>query len=154
MKHVPEHVQNLTSAVFKRYYVNQGVRCWLIIPSKMPSKALQGYLDSIPDADHDNYTCNRQTPWWNFRPHNPPKIVYGSGFVNFSPKMMKNSIRAIAVGSIHGIHCPPSKTKKIHATLTEIDFQKQIVSHSGKLKKIEVGQMNTTLNRIMESTHE
>lgn len=145
LKHVPISVTSLNEHAFKKYYVNQGVRCWLIKPQPVISEELKWYLSKVPEKSYDNYTCRRQTPWWNFRPHNPPSILYGSGFTSFGPKFLVNDIRAIAVGGIHGVHQIDVSPELVLQKLKSINFEEKLVSHSGKLKKVEVGQMNTIL---------
>lgn len=148
LKHVPRCVTVLDEDTFKKYYVEQGARCWLIKPQPVISEELNWYLVKVPEESRDNYTCRRQRPWWNFRPHNPPAILYGSGFTSFGPKFLVNKVRAVAVGGIHGIHQVVMSLESVLYKLKSINFEEKLVSHSGKLKKVEVGQMNTVLENM------
>lgn len=136
---------------FKEHFIQQGKRCWLLISTPKPSKQLLAYLGKVPKEDRNNYTCNHQQPWWNYKPHQPAAIIYSSSFTAWGPKFVENKINAIALGSVHGIHdVQKSKIKNLLKELSSINFEKQIIHHSGSLKKIEVNQMNTILQEITE----
>jgi hypothetical protein len=76
-------------------------------------------------------------------------MLFSSGFTKYGPKVLVNSIGAFAIGSVWGIH---SKTKlpvrRLQTYLLNINFEEQIVAHAKSLKKIEVKQLNTILNKF------
>lgn len=140
----------LTQVQFKKNYVDQGKRCWLIKPNREPSPQLQAYLDSVSFEDRDNYTTQRQSPWWCYREHKSPDIIYASSFTSWGPKVVINDIGAISMGSVHGIHAVSGiRPEELVSKLRCIDFEKRLIHHSGQLKKIEVNQMNTILKTII-----
>lgn len=143
----PEEVKILNKSLFQKYFVKAGKKCWLIRSNKALSSSLKRYLRSIPISKKNTSTCNNREKWYGFNCPPAPGILYSSGFTRFRPKILINKIGSIAVGSVHGIY---SKSKingsRIHGHLTKINFEKRVVPHSGKLKKIEVRQMNSILN--------
>ncbi|WP_333797963.1 Eco57I restriction-modification methylase domain-containing protein [Rheinheimera sp.] len=148
---IPDSITKLTKQNFNKYLVDAGEKCWLIATTTSPSPKLSAYLDSIPESERNNYTCRNQSPWWCYRPHAVPDLLYGSGFTKFGPKVFINSVGAVAVGAVHGIHKVKRITKdKLRAAIRNFDFESKIVSHSGALKKIEVNQMNSVLGTILE----
>jgi hypothetical protein len=148
LKHVPGSVRTLTMASFKRYFVEQGARCWLIRSySDRRSAALNAYLSSVPKDICENYTCRNRELWYCFTPHPVPDILVSSGFTAFGPKVVRNLVAAHAVGAVMGVHVPQrfSLRKLLHYLLTT-NFEGKIVPHAKTLKKLEVRQMNAALN--------
>lgn len=151
MRHWKEQLNSLTEYQFQRLYVNTGMRCWLIKTWEDPSPQLMSYLNSIPESKRNNYTCAHRDTWWKVRPHQPADIIYSSAFVNAAPKFLLNTVRAVAVGTIQGVHNVKKKYRSaLLEKLIQIDFGARVVAHSGKLRKIEVGQMNKILADIMQ----
>jgi len=150
LKNVPRSLKMLTKASFKKHYVDAGNRCWLIKSlSKTRSASLDAYLCSVPESARDNYTCREQTPWFNYAPHPVPQMLFGSGFTKFGPKVLTNSVGAVAVGSVWGIHSQmPIPQRRLQRHLLKIDFEKRVVAHARTLKKIEVKQLNTVLKKF------
>lgn len=149
IKPLPTHLKLINSSVFKRYFVNKGERCWLIKPNRQPSKELVEYLESIPFEERDNYTCNHQSPWWCYKAHNAPDLIYGSGFTEFGPRVYVNGVGAVVLGTVHGIHEVKGIGKyQLLDKLMTFNFETKLVSHSGVLKKIEVNQMNAVLELL------
>lgn len=150
LKDVDLKFSHLTQAQFKKNYVDQGKRCWLIKPDPKPSIQLQAYLNSFSFEERDNYTTQRQSPWWCYREHQSPDIIYASSFTSWGPKAVINDIGAISIGSVHGIHAVKGiSLEQLIKEIRNIDFEKKLVHHSGQLKKIEVNQMNTILKTII-----
>lgn len=146
MKHLPEHITCLSETTFRKYYIEVGQRCWLISPTANPSSRLSGYLKGIPESARSNYTCAHQTPWWSYRPHPAPQILFSTGFVNKSPKVLVNHVGAVAVGGIAGIHNLLKMDVSSFANhIRTYDFESRVVRFAGKLKKIEIHQMNTII---------
>lgn len=150
MRHWNTDINVLSPDNFQELYVNTGMKCWLLKTWETPSAQLMSYLNSISEKDRDNYTCNHRGVWWKVSPHPPPDIIYSSAFVNSTPKFLLNTVGAIAVGTIQGIHAVKKKYhNKLRKILADIDFGARVVAHSGRLRKIEVGQMNKILADIM-----
>lgn len=146
LKCIDNKLKVLNRRAFEKHYINKGERCWLLSPTSTPSDELQAYLDSIDETERDTYTCRNQSPWWCYRPHQAPDILYGSGFTSFGPKVIVNAVGAIALGTVHGVHKVKGITKlELREKIASFDFERQVVSHSGALKKIEVNQMNYVL---------
>ena len=95
----------LTETLFRDKFVNAGHRCWLLNTSNEPSPQLQAYLAQVPEEAKSNYTCNARAVWWKFAMPKVAGILYSSGFKTSGPKMFRNVIGAVHVGSIHGVHC-------------------------------------------------
>lgn len=141
-------VKVLTSQAFEHHFVLAGRRCWLI-KSYLPrrSDALNAYLTSVPASKRSTYTCRHQTPWFRFRPHPSPKLLVASGFTAVGPKVLINGVRAIAVGSVWGVHSrEPLALRSLQKYLLSFDFVSHIVGHARHLKKVEVRQLNAVLN--------
>src|SRR5258708_6692888 len=147
LKHCPPHMVALTRVTFRKHFIESGARCWLIKSYKSKrSETLGSYLNSVPAIKRDTYTCHNQTPWFNFLPHPVPQLLVGSGFVNFAPKVLVNSVGAIAVGSTFGVHSEGKlPLNKLQCYLRAIDFESRVVPHAKTLRKIEVKQLNSVL---------
>jgi hypothetical protein len=152
MRNVPRGLRTLTSETFRKHLVDAGEKCWLIRSNEEDrSRALDTYLECVPSRARDNYTCRHQDPWFNYEAHPVPRVLFSSGFTKFGPKVLMNSVGARAVGSVIGIH---GKTKlsvrRLQAYLLRINFEKQVVAHARKLKKVEVKQLNGVLNSFVK----
>lgn len=146
LRYIPKILRKLTAASFKKHYVAAARRCWLIRSDRPLSARLRKYMRSVPVGVRNNYTCSNRQPWYSFRPHPVPRVLYGSGFTAFGPKVIVNDVGAVAIGSVHGIHSDRRMdVKKLRRRLLQVDFEKRVVAHAGSLKKIEIGQMNSIL---------
>ena len=152
LKAVPRSLRHLTKTAFRKHFITAGARCWLVKSYRARrSTALNGYLDSVPKTMRDTYTCLHQEPWFNFRPHPTPQLLVSSGFTTFGPKVLVNTVKAKAVGSVLGIHSEkPLPRQLLQAHLLGINFEAQVVAHAKTLKKIEVKQMNFVLLQFSE----
>lgn len=151
MRHWKDNIPSLTSYQFQKLYVHKGMRCWLLKTWDNPSKQLMNYLNKIPLDMRNNYTCNNRSIWWKVSPHDPADIIYSSAFVGETPKFLLNTVKAVAVGTIQGIHRVKAKHRReLRKRLSETNFGARVVAHSGKLRKIEVGQMNSIITEIMK----
>jgi hypothetical protein len=148
LRHIPPNVRVLSDSTFRKYYVEAGVKCWLIRSDRdKRSSTLNAYLDIVPKKDRQNYTCKNQSPWFKYRPHPVPRMLFGSGFTKFGPKVLVNSVKARTVGSVWGIHCGKrAPLRGLQDYLLGINFEKRVVAHAEKLKKVEVRQLNAVLN--------
>lgn len=148
LRHVPRSLHQLNTQAFKKHFIDAGERCWLIKSGEAClSKRLQSYLDSIPEAERQTYTCINQHPWFDYEKSPIPAILINSGFTSFGPKVLLNSIGAQVVGSVAGIHTEHRvPLKKLQKYLLKIDFESQVVSQANSFKKIEIRQINTVLS--------
>jgi hypothetical protein len=148
LRYVPRDLRVLNRATFDKHFVQAGEKCWLIRSNETElSLQLNTYLESILEAKRQTYTCLNQTPWFNYQPHPVPQLLFSSGFTRFGPKVLINSVGACAVGSVYGVHSKKKLPVRILQTyLLEVDFEKRVVAHSGRLKKVEVKQLNAVLN--------
>lgn len=153
LKDVPRSLRMLTKESFKTFFVDAGARCWLIRSyAKVRSSQLQAYLDSVPEERRNNYTCLNQSPWYKFKLHPVPLLLFGSGFIKFGPKVLINTVGARAVGSVWGIHSANELERRaLQKFLLKVDFEKKIVPHAMKLKKVEVKQLNGILNAFAKA---
>jgi len=144
----PRGLRMLSRTAFQKHFVDSGERCWLVrSDKKVRSDTLNAYLESVPEERRATYTCQNQMPWFNYRPHPVPQVLFSSGFTKFGPKVLINSVHAHAVGSVWGIHARSRlPLRRLQAYLLSINFEKQIVAHAEKLKKVEVKQLNAVLN--------
>ncbi|WP_336984050.1 class I SAM-dependent methyltransferase [Acinetobacter soli] len=149
LKGLPENIGILDQINFKKYYIDQGKRCWLIKSnSSNISPNLQSYLDNVPEVLRQNYTCTHQHPWYNYELYVKPQILIHSGFRTYGPKILVNKIGAIAVGSVMAIHSDfDFKIDNLVNYLKEFNFEEHVVAHSNNLKKIEVRQLNSVINK-------
>jgi hypothetical protein len=138
----------LSRAAFRKHFVAAGVKCWLIQSNEAKrSKALNSYLNAVPKKDRRTYTCKNQKPWFNYRPHPVPQLLFSSGFTKFGPKVLVNSVGVRAVGSVLGIHAISKlRVERLQAYLLKINFERCVVAHAKSLKKVEVRQVNAVLN--------
>ena len=152
LRAVPPSLRTLTRAAFKRHFIDTGGRCWLIKSyAENISPTLRAYLKAVPTEIRDTWTCHNQTPWFRFRPQPTPQMLVGSGFTHYGPKVLVNTVGARAVGSVWGIHSASRLPKrKLQQHLYGIDVEKRVVAHAGRLKKIEVKQLNSLLNSFNE----
>jgi len=152
LRGVPRSLRTLSRAAFEKCFVQAGARCWLIRSHEdKRSSALGAYLEAVPEKDRQTYTCQNQTPWFKFKPHPVPQVLFSSGFTRFGPKVLVNSAGACAVGSVWGVH---SKTtlavRRLQRFLLGINFEERVVAHAKTLKKVEVKQLNAVLNTFVE----
>jgi len=150
LRDVPRHLEQLTKTSFEKHFVRSGARCWLLKSHRRHcTQRVRLYLGAIPNADHDNYTCNTREPWFRFKLHPVPKILIGSGFVGSGPKVLINCVGAHAIGSVTGIHAEANiATRSVRKELLAIKFDSIVVPHAKTLKKVEVRQLNSALNSL------
>jgi hypothetical protein len=152
LRNAPRKLHTLSRASFQKYFVQTGEKCWLIRSYETKrSTTLNAYLDHVPIAARQNYTCQNQDPWFNYRTHPVPRILFSSGFTQFGPKILVNVICAQAVGSVSGIHGGKRiSLRRLQKYLLRINFESCVVAHAKKLKKVEVKQLNAVLNAFVE----
>jgi len=141
----------LTEKLFKKLYVDNNQRCWLVNSQTVSiSKNLLNYFNSIPYEDRNTWTCNNRDIWWKYHSVEPPTYLYASAFTSYGPKIVINRVKAISVNSAPGIY---TKVKvnlyKLLDYIKYYDFESRIVNHSGKLKRIEINQMNSVIQEFL-----
>ena len=147
LKGLPDSLRKLNKSAFKTYFVDAGRRCWLIKSNRGTlSDRLRTYLDGIPAVARNTWTCKTQEPWYNYETPRVPKLLLLSGFISHGPRILRNHIRAVNVGSVYGLffsdHVPITR---LHKHLLNFDVESRVVPHAKTLKKIEVGQLNGLL---------
>ena len=150
LRHVPREILSLTPVAFQNYYVDAGERCWLVKSfGSVLSSHVRNYLSGVPREAHDNYTCNSRRPWYRFPLHPTPKLLISSGFTSFGPKVIKNPIKAHAVGGVTGIHFDKQGlVNRTQDRLLNFEFEKHVVAHAKTLRKIEIRQLNAALKQL------
>lgn len=150
LRTIPDDLQSLTPTVFQRRFVSAGERCWLIRSHEPPSTRLRNYLRHVSPKRRATWTCNHRSPWYRFELHPCPRVLVATGFTCYGPKVLVNGAGAYAVGSVCGVHADGAllSPRRLRQFLRGIDFEKRVVAHSGKLKKIEIRQLNAVLNRF------
>ncbi|MDR7015039.1 Eco57I restriction-modification methylase domain-containing protein [Acinetobacter sp. 3657] len=153
LKGLPDDLYILDQESFKKYFVSQGRKCWLIKSNQENiSKNLKIYLDNIPEYSRQNYTCTHQHPWYNYEKYIIPQILIHSGFTKFGPRVLQNKVGAVAVGSVMAIDSDKNfEVVDLIDYLQNFNFEDQVVAHSNNLKKIEVRQLNSVINKWIES---
>lgn len=152
LKNVPRELRVLSHGAFRKHFVEAGERCWLIRSDRAKrSNELNAYLASIPSEKRATYTCRAQEPWFKYRTHPKPQVLFSSGFTSFGPKVLINAAGARAVGSVWGIHAERRlPVRRVQEFLLSLNFERCVVAHAEKLKKVEVRQLNAVLNRFVE----
>lgn len=152
LRNLPRNLRTLSRAAFEKHFVQAGERCWLIrSDGDERSSTLDAYLEAVPGKDRQTYTCQNQTPWFKYKPHPVPQMLFSSGFTKFGPKVLVNSVSAHAVGSVWGIHSKIRlPVRRLQSYLLGINFEEQVVAHAKTLKKVEVRQLNSVLNEFEE----
>jgi len=148
LRSLPQNHSTLTYAAFRKRFVDAGERCWLIKSHQdLVSPRLRAYLDSIPKALRDTWTCTSRKLWYRYSLAPVPRLIVSTGFTEFGPKILVNSVGAHAVGSVCGIYGEGTHSwRSVRGYLAGINFEKRVVAHAKILKKIEIRQMNAVLN--------
>jgi len=147
LRQLSNEMAELTEVVFKSRYRDAGEKCWLIRTDMDPSPALQGYLDSVAEADYQTSTCLEREIWWKFKMPPIPEVLIAQSFKGRFPKAVKNIISARAVGGVSGVYgLNNEQTSALCSGLEGIDIRERVVAHSNGLRKIEVNQLNALLN--------
>ena len=149
LKWIPPHLERLTAAAFRKRFVEAGARCWLVRSYEDPlSGRLRRYLDHVPEELRDTATCRARSPWYRFRCPSPPLLLVSSGFTGAVPKVVCNSIRAIAVGGTTGVHSRINLSAgRLREYLHSKSIDDRVVPHAKGFTKLEIRQLNTLLNR-------
>ena len=152
LRETPRTLKRLNRSAFRKHFIDAGVKCWLIRSNTDNlSSRLRAYLDNVPEDLRDTWTCTSRDLWYRYSLSDPPGLLVSMGFTSFGPKIIVNSIKAHAVGSVCGVYAQHNIAwSRLRAYLTAIDFEKRIVSHAKVLKKVEIRQFNAVLNEYLE----
>ncbi|MGA7742837.1 MAG: class I SAM-dependent methyltransferase [Polyangia bacterium] len=155
LRGVSPKLKVLDKAAFHEQFVRAGRRCWLIRSREKASDPLRRYLDNISPSRRATATCQRQEPWYNYEEVRAPALLLHSGFTSHGPRVLVNAIAAIPLGSMYGIYgCSRDRTDAVLGALQSSRILSRVVPHSGRLKKIEVGQLNSILTYIKKAADE
>lgn len=150
LRELPTRLKNLSRDNFEKYFVSRNKKCWLIRTDRKPTTSLRKYIRGVPLEKRNSWTCQNQKPWYKYKPHPIPKLLMGSAFKKSEPRILSNDIKAVAVGSVIGIHTRSEVDMKVlHEKLRRFDFSSRIVPREEGLKKIAVKQVNTVLNYLV-----
>ena len=152
LRYLTSDVQTLDGNAFADEYVAKGKRCWLIRTDRSSiSTQLQLYLDSVGEHWKRYTTCTSRKVWWEYKPHPAPALLFSSGFVGRSSKVVVNTAGAVAVGAVYGIISACKERpylSKLARRLRTYDFRRRVVSHANNLHKVEVNQLNAALSEL------
>lgn len=147
----PLDVRELTAASFRRYCRDQSRKCWLVRVDRTASPALQAYFDSIPAFARQTATCRQQNPWWKFKMPTPPTLLVSQSFRGSSPKVLRNTIRACAIGGVCGIYnLSDTQAWNVVSFLSEYEFRDRIVPQATGVRKVEINQLKFLLQKNMK----
>jgi hypothetical protein len=79
-----------------------------------------------------------------------PSVLVASGFRAARPKAVVNQIRAVAVGSVSGVYgLSAAQSTRLVRALSAVELSASIVPHSNGLRKLEIGQLQTLVTRLL-----
>lgn len=149
LRGVPNRISRLSRVVFRKRFVDAGAKCWLIRSCYDEiSPQLRAYLDAVPKSQRNTWTCENRDLWYKFPLFGIPQLIVSTGFTNYGPKVLVNSVGAHSIGSVCGVYGEKKlSVLRLQQYLRGIDFESRVVPHAKRLKKIEIRQLNTVLNR-------
>jgi hypothetical protein len=146
LRDLPAGIDVLDEKTFKEHFVDAGRRCWLIKTRGELSDRLRSYVRGVPAEERATSTCRARRPWYRYEKVDPPRVLLHSGFSGDRPKVLINRIAATPVGAMYGVYATASVSgKAILEFITGVNVLDIIVPNSGRLRKIEVGQLNSLL---------
>jgi hypothetical protein len=139
----------LSESVFRKCLRNTGAKCWLIRTDRKPSVRLLAYLHSVPRERYQTSTCTSRETWWQFHMPTAARALIASGFRGQRPKAVVNGVGAIAVGSVSAVFgLSRQGAVRLVESLRSIRVASRIVAHSNGMLKLEIGQLNTVIQRL------
>jgi hypothetical protein len=149
LRGVDRQLEVLNAATFREHFIDAGRRCWLVKSRGELSERVREYLDGVSVADRSTSTCLRQQPWYRYEQVDQPELLLHSGFTSEGPKILVNAVRAIPVGAVYGIYgCPKGREPILRSKFASKRVVQRIVPHSGRLRKLEIGQVNELLSEL------
>jgi hypothetical protein len=149
---LPTHIKRLDEKSFKAFYQSTGQKCWLIRTDRAPPKALNAYLNAVPENQYQTSTCLERDEWWRFKMPPIPAALMSMSFQGQFPKGVENILGARAVGGVCGVYnASRRQIKQITCSFGGIDIRARIVAHSNGLRKIEINQINALFDEVFFS---
>ena len=149
LRHLSATVKELDEDNFRKYYVEDGRRCWLIRTDGEPSTALNAYLSTVPESERRTKTCLARPQWWRFKMPDVPSMLFAQGFRGMFPKVARNTVGARAVGGVCGIYnVSEAQKKELTSNLGCMDLRDHVVSYSSGFYKVEINQINMLLSKL------
>lgn len=146
LRHVDESVRELGEGDFERHYVDEGRKCWLIRSEGEASGELSEYLEGVPEAARRTKTCLDRPEWWRFAMPEVPDVLLAQGFRGRFPKVVRNAVRARAVGGVCGIYdATDAEVEELEARAGGMDLREHVVPYSSGFYKVEINQVNALL---------
>jgi hypothetical protein len=148
LRHINADIDNLDELSFSEHFRKAGRRCWLLRTNKTLSESLRLYIESVPVEKRDTATCRKRKDWWALTIPETADLLISSGFRS-SPKVMRNSVGAIAVGGVCGIYgVPQREQRKLVDALRSEAYAGKVVPHANGLQKLEINQINALLSSL------
>ena len=146
LRHVGESVWELGERDFERHHVDEGRKCWLIRSEGEASAELSEYLEGVPEAARQTQTCLSRPEWWRFAMPRVPELLLAQGFRGRFPKVVRNTVRARAVGGVCGIYdTTQAQVEELEACAGGMDLREHVVPYSSGFYKVEINQVNALL---------
>jgi Eco57I restriction-modification methylase len=148
LKHLPTTCSELSARIFKQYYVDTGVRCWLLKTDAGVSPPVSKWLSKAPRSIRENTTCSERRLWYQYTLPAVPGIIYSSGFSGTRPRFLLNTVNAIHVGTVHGIIGIPSTSTVATDLLEYLKSQRVhrlVPRFSEGMSRIDVSQMDSLI---------
>lgn len=144
LRSLPAECLTLTRTGFRRYFRDQGRKCWLIRTDRPPSSRLKAYLEAVPASKRATKTCLLREEWWEFAMPQQPAVIVASGFRGPRPKAVVNKVGALAVGAVCGVYGLSRPRAQLFAEyIKSSDLRGRVVSHSNGLRKLEPRQLHS-----------
>lgn len=152
LRNLPFDVTSLTEEAFRKYYRDEGRKCWLIRTDSAPSSRLLRYLDSLDSAIYQTATCKARETWWRFAmPDDRPEILIAQAFKGTRPKVVLNDVRAVPVGGVAGVYgVPTGGANRVQSQLASLDLRDRVVPYAKQMHKLEINQLNSLLSASVE----
>lgn len=148
LRHLSEELADLDEDTFRKHYVEEGRRCWLIRTDHEPSAELSAYIESVPVEERQTKTCLNRPEWWRFKMPEVPSMLFAQGFRGRFPKVVKNVVGGYAVGGVCGIYnADEDVVDELTGGLGGMDLRDRVVAYSSGFYKIEINQINALLAR-------
>lgn len=146
MRTIAGDIVSLDEATFQSAYRDAGQKCWLIRTDREPRRHLAAYLDAVTVADRATATCLERDIWWKFNMPPVPDLLMLQCFRESFPKVVRNVIKARAVGGVCGLYnIDDALAERLVGGFEGLDLRQRVVAHSHGLRKIEINQINALL---------
>ena len=148
LRHLPAELVRVDETTFRKHYIEDGRRCWLIRTDREPSAELSAYIESVPREERQSKTCLNRPEWWRFKMPEVPTMFFAQGFRGRFPKVVQNAVGGHAVGGICGIYnAGEDVVDELTGGLGGMDLRDRVVAYSAGFYKVEINQINSLLAR-------